>query len=414
MRLAEEADAGLRDSRQLQCLQVLEVEHDNLRTALRWSIDKHEANLAFRLVGAMGWFWFLHGKWIEARSWLTKTLALSADSSPTLRAKAIYRAGGLELIRGNLVGTTDLVEEALITCREQDDKEGLAWCLNLLGQARLVSDEGVNQGAQFLSECVELFNSLENDWGLGWSLRYLGMATVVLGNYERGIKLQKQGLHLFEEIGDIWNTAHSLFLLGNSAYQQSDYQEATSAYESSLLKSRLVEAKVITAHSQRGLAQLALKRDDLQHAGVLFQEALEAFQKIGDDSCAARTMVYLAEVGQRNGEHEQAVEYLIQGLHSFEKLGNDESTAWAIERFAALAESSGRIEIAARLLAAANAQHARVDTPLPPTRRADYKSVVTSVQKHLGDQDFEQLWAEGESMSLQEAVAYALEASRPN
>jgi hypothetical protein len=49
--------------------------------------------------------------------------------------KAIYRAGGLEIIRGNLAGTTELVEEALVICREKEDEEGVAWCLNLLGQA---------------------------------------------------------------------------------------------------------------------------------------------------------------------------------------------------------------------------------------------------------------------------------------
>jgi len=414
MRLAEDADAGLRDAQQLACLKVLEVEHNNLRTVLRWSIDKRETNLAFRLVGAMGWFWFLHGNWKEARRWLNKTLALSTDSSPTLRAKAIYRAGGLELIRGNLVGTTELVEDALNTCREVDDKEGLAWCLNLLGQARLWSDEGVNEAAHFLSESVEIFNSLENDWGLAWSLRYLGTAVVFQGDYERGIKLQKHGIHIFEEIGDMWNTAHSLFLMGNSAYRQSDFQEAISAYEDSLVMSGLFENKVIAAHSQRGLAQLALKSDDLQHAEELFRESLEVFQKIGDDSCTARTMVFLAEVGQRKGDHEQAEEFLNQALRRFVKLGNEDSIVWAFERFAALAELTGRLEMATRLLAAADAQHGRGDIPLSPTRRGDYEDVVTSVRKLLGDQAFELLWAEGAAMSLQEAVAYALEESRQN
>ena len=180
------------------------------------------------------------------------------------------------------------------------------------------------------------------------------------------------------------------------------------------MKSRLVENKVTAAHSQRGLAQLALKRDDLQHAGELFREALEEFQKIGDDSCAAATMLYLAEVAQREGDFEQAGELLNQGLRSFEKLGNEDPIVWTIERFAALAESSGRVERATRLLAAADAQHGSGDIPLSPTRRAEYESVVTSVRKLLGDQAFEQLWAEGAAMGLQEAVAYALEDSRQN
>ena len=51
--LAERSDEGLRDTRQMESLATLDAEHDNLRAALRWSIENGNADLALRLVAAM-------------------------------------------------------------------------------------------------------------------------------------------------------------------------------------------------------------------------------------------------------------------------------------------------------------------------------------------------------------------------
>ena len=81
---------------------------------------------------------------------------------------------------------------------------------------------------------------------------------------------------------------------------------------------------------------------------------------------------------------------------------------WVIERFAALAESMGRGERATRLLGAADVHLGGIST-LPPTYKNEIERLVTSMRKLLGAQAFEQMFAEGAAMSLQEAVAYALE-----
>jgi tetratricopeptide (TPR) repeat protein len=414
VKLAEEVDQGLRDERQIECLEVLENEHDNLRGALRRSIDYADADLAFRLVSALGWFWIMRGYWKESWIWLTQSLDLSTGSDPMLRVKAIYRAGGLEIIRGNLVGTTELVEEALVICREKDDKEGVAWCLNLLGQAKTWDFKSKDEAAALLSESIELFSMLENDWGVAFSLRYLGQVAEMQGDYERSIKLQKDGLRRLEEIGDIWNSAHSLYLLGLSMYQHGDFQGARWAYEQSLEKCSYVEDKVMAAHALRGLAQLAMQRNELEQAEQLSREALEALQKSGDENCVAGTMRDLGEIARRQGDFEGAAGLLSQSLLSFEKMGNDIPMAVTLERFAALAGSTGRDEKAAPLLAVVEAQFGEDFRQFSPLLIGEHERLVTSTREHLGNQVFEQLWAEGAKMSLEQAVAYAIEEIKGN
>jgi len=411
IQLAEGADEGLRDARQLDSLELLDTEHDNIRSALGWSLDSREMDLAFRLVGAMGWFWFMRGHWVDARRWLTKVLDLGAGGSPPLRAKAICRAGGLELIRGNLIGTVELVEGALDIFRRESDDSGIAWCLNLLGQARTFRQEDIeNANADpFLIRSAEIFSTLEDDWGVSWSNRYLGQVAEFRGDLNQSYELQKQALHGFEVVGDIWNVAHSFFLLGASASRHRDLEVAKWAFEESLEKCGMVEDKVMEAHALKGLAHLALYRNDLIQAEELFQVALEALQKIGDEGCVAGANKDLAEVMRRQGDFLQAKELLSQSLHSFENLGFEENIVWVVERFAALAHSMGNGERAARLLAVSDTYLGEGVFPLSPTFRDEHKQLVTSTRKLLGDQVYERLYAEGAAMDLQEAVVYALE-----
>ena len=407
VRLAEGADGGLRDHRQMESLALLDAEHDNLRAALGWSIGYDEADHAFRLVGALGWYWFMRGHWKESRRWLSKALDMGNADSSMYCAKAIIRAGGLELIRGNLDGNTEIVEEALVFCREANDLEGIAWCLNLLGQACTWDYDVMEKAVPLLSESVKIFKSLNDTWGESWSFRYLGQVDECLGDYKKGIRLQKKGLAGFEQISDVWNAAHSHYLLGLSASRHSDFQLARWSYEECLTRCGLVEDQVMEAHAIRGLAQLALYRDDLILAESLFRDALEELQKIGDEYCAARALLDLAEVVQRRGDFEGAKHLLDLSLHLFNKFGFEDRIAWAIVRYAALAEAKGNGERAARLLGSADA-HLGSSGILPPTEKVEHEKIVASTRKRFRDQEFEKIFSEGSVLSLQEGVTYAL------
>jgi tetratricopeptide (TPR) repeat protein len=408
--LAEQADEGLRDHRQIESLELLDAEHDNLRAALGWSIKNGEVDLALRLVGALGWYWFMRGHWKEARRWLSKVLDMRNDANLGFRSKAIIRAGGLELIRGNLAGNTELVEDALVICREEGDEEGIAWCLNLLGQACTWNNKVIGEAVPLLSESVQIFNSLEDTWGESWSLRYLGQVAEIQGDYKGGSRLQKKGLAGFEKIQDIWNAAHSLYLLGASESRHSDFQLARWNYEECLARCGLVEDKVMETHALLGLAHLALYREDLKLAESLFRESLEELQKIGDENCAAKATLELAEVVKRRGDFDQARKFLDQSLRQLKKLGLEDRIALVIVRYAALAESMGNGEKAARLLGSSDV-HLGCGENLAPTDKVTHEQIVSSTRKLIGDQAYDKWFAEGAALSLQEACNYASEDS---
>ena len=162
------------------------------------------------------------------------------------------------------------------------------------------------------------------------------------------------------------------------------------------------------AHAIRGLAELALNRDELTLAESLFREAFVELQKLGDENCAARAALELAEVVKRGGDFEQARTLLDQSLRYFIKLGIEDRIALVIVRYAALAEAQGDGETAARLLGSADV-HLGGGENLAPTDKVMHEQIVLSTRNLIADQAYDNYFAEGAAMSLQEAMNYALE-----
>src|SRR5829696_699880 len=87
--LAEEAEPRLRGPEDVEWLERLETEHDNMRAALSWALERGEVELRLRLAGALGWFWEAHGHYSEGRRWLEEALAKDDRASVAARVKAL-------------------------------------------------------------------------------------------------------------------------------------------------------------------------------------------------------------------------------------------------------------------------------------------------------------------------------------
>src|SRR5215216_6692774 len=92
--LAEEAEPRLRGPEDLEWLERLEVEHDNIRAALAWTLEREEAELAMRLAGALWTFWEARGYYGEGLAWLRRVLA-RGDRVSAARIKALEGEGWL-------------------------------------------------------------------------------------------------------------------------------------------------------------------------------------------------------------------------------------------------------------------------------------------------------------------------------
>ena len=106
--LAERARQDVLDP---QRLASLEREYDNLRAALRWSIDSGQAEPGLRLATGLCDFWQVRGYSSEGCAWLAELLALPAGpTAATARARALEWAGRLAYLQGD-----DLDRQRIVT-----------------------------------------------------------------------------------------------------------------------------------------------------------------------------------------------------------------------------------------------------------------------------------------------------------
>ena len=102
-----------------------------------------------------------------------------------------------------------------------------------------------------------------------------------------------------------------------------------------------------------------------------------------------------------------------ESLRLRSELGDRMGVADSLGGLAQVAWQLGHHERAARLFGAAEALRERVGAPLTPGGRADYDRRVAATTAALGSAAFNAAWAKGLAMTLEEAIAYALEEGRP-
>jgi len=81
----------------------------------------------------------------------------------------------------------------------------------------------------------------------------------------------------------------------------------------------------------------------------------------------------------------------------------------ALEGFACVAGAEGETERAGRLWGAAQALHEAKCIPRDIDFLAEADARISAVRSAMGEEEWEEAWHKGRTMSLDEAVSYALE-----
>ena len=253
--MAEKAELELKGAQQEAWLAQLEVEHDNLRSALSWTLEWEEAELALRLCGALGEFWHMRGHLSEGRRWLEAALA-KGDAPSVARVKVLAKVGWIAWEQSDLQRSVALSEEGLALARRLGDKSGVAATLNNLGVAMLLQGE-LGRAVESFEESMPLLRQLGDKQGLSCALLGLGAVAMIQGDYGQAMALQEEGLAAAREAGDVYMSMLALNHLGLVALQQEEYGRAEELCKQSLEAGRRSGMEHIVALSLHILAASA-------------------------------------------------------------------------------------------------------------------------------------------------------------
>jgi predicted ATPase/class 3 adenylate cyclase/DNA-binding CsgD family transcriptional regulator len=416
--MAEEAEPELAGPRQAVWLERLEREHDNFRAAMQWSLeqgeDGHRKEMALRLGGVLRRFWIVHGHWSEGRNFLERALVESKGVPATVQAKALITAANLANMQADNDRAEELAEKSRALCKEIGDTRGIALSLRML--AVVATRRGTLTTERMLNEeALALFREAGDNEGAAWSLYNLGWLAHGQGEYTKAHALFEESLALQRELGNKWGIAHSLSALASALIDsQDDPVTARALLEESLALSREIGDKEGTETFFSLSGQLALSQGDIATARSLVEKSLVINREIGNREDIAESLFLLGKVEARKGDNVAARALYEQSL----AIAIEGNSRWdidlSLEGLAGVVSALGEPAWAARLYGAAEVLRDVNGIPLVPVFRAEYESSVTATRVQLGEQAFAAAWAEGRTLTPEQALAAQGKAIMPS
>jgi predicted ATPase/DNA-binding SARP family transcriptional activator/DNA-binding CsgD family transcriptional regulator len=239
LELAEEAEPKLREAEQLAWLRRLETEHDNLRAALSWALEREgtqqpeaRAELGLNLTAAVWPFWQSHRHVYEGRWWLERALSES-NAVSTARAKALNGVGHIATFQGEEQAIA-LLEESLALFRRLGDKPGIASSLGNLGVAVAFLQIDKWRLGALREEAQALLQEPLDRWAATDLFVFLVWSAMDKCDYERAATLAVKNLALNQEVGNTKGISFDLISLGMIAWIRGDYKRAVAVFHENM------------------------------------------------------------------------------------------------------------------------------------------------------------------------------------
>jgi len=343
-------------------------EFDNFRAALDRALAARDADAALRFAANLGPLWSQRGRYCEGRSQLEAALRLGDGAPSETRARAVLALGQMHNGLGDLPQARLRLEEALALYRELGDLGGAVDALTTLTWVRMY--QGDLDGAEALTkESLAESRKLGQPRRLALALERASYVELERGRPESSRKLLDEALALMRQAQDKLGLAILLNVMGENIRPSGDFASAARFYEESLGLSR----------------------------------------ELGNAFWRAVAGMNLAVCLLRLGDSRRALPLMAESLSTAHAIGNKRNVPPGLISFASFALAAGQPEAAAVLLAASEKLLAEQGTVLVYADRSEYEETARDVRAALDPSAFAAATASGRELSLDAAVAKALE-----
>ena len=268
----------------------------------------------------------------------------------------------------------------------------------------IVSGE-LDDGARWLELATEAADSPE-----ARSAALAGLISVVFmqGDVERAKRLCEERLESCRAIADISGVIRCTGMLGNIAAQEGDFTTADALYAEAITLARSSGDDWAVATGLVNRMAVATESGDWALAKTLAKESLDKAREVEDEEGIAIALWSLGFLELREGRLDDAHDWLVESLQLCLSLRAMRRIADCLLALAAAAGANHRGTRAARLLAKAEALREESGGPWEGVDIGLHASASQAVTDQLTAADAAVAQAEGEAMTLDDAVAYAL------
>jgi predicted ATPase len=227
------------------------------------------------------------------------------------------------------------------------------------------------------------------------------------GDAASGRVRAEEALAVHRVLGDERGTAESELWLGWAVANEGDWAGAQPLFDESSRRFRELGDEHQTLVATCLLAMTCAELGDRERARALDEDNLRRARELHNEQLEATTLDGLARHALDEGRLEDAASMATESLRIYHDLGDPHGTAIELRRCACAFALKGRAQVAARLLASAEALHKEIGGTMPWVARMK-EEALTAIREQLDEAAVSEAWEQGQAMTSDEAVALAV------
>ena len=278
--MASEACAAVEGAGRAAARGRVAREHDNLRAALAWAVERGDAEVAQRLATHLARFWVVLGHVEEGRAWLDRATALRGPSAPETRADGLCWAAQFASHQDAADRAECLATEALAVAREGGYERGVAMALYQLGQAEYRRGNLATAAARY-KDALARFRRLDEPVWEGSALRDLGVVAGARNEHDQATAYHEEALAVWRRLDHPWGVPAALRDLADEALCRGDAAAALPLYRESLGRWRVLGETLHVPGALLGPATVALESGQAARAARLLGASAALHEVIG-------------------------------------------------------------------------------------------------------------------------------------
>jgi predicted ATPase/DNA-binding XRE family transcriptional regulator len=346
----------------------LSREVENLRAALVWAAQTKDWRTGQQMIfDVRSDFWLEHGCANEVLQWIETAVLSNPEASDVVRTYALYFKGFRLASIGDMVGSYPWYLQASTLAHQIRNEELIAFVDDNLGYVTPDYDQAVARLQQVIQ-------------------------------WRQQARLEKP---------EIWSIVH----LGERMRLQGETEQAGAMFDKAVMLARDTGNGNTLAHCLHRWGQLLIERGDYAQARKVLEESAAIRRLRGPSTQFMITLIDLGTVGLYLGDIALARNTLREAIPFQYKLDNMERVAQGLVLAASIAQLNGARVQAARLLGAVDAIRRDYCTHGVFERElfAEYERRLPEVRGGMKAAAFDRAWAEGQQLSIKEAIAQAME-----
>ena len=264
-----------------------------------------------------------------------------------------------------------------------------------------------SEGHRWLTETLEN-SSATAEPERAKALVYSGWLAWERGDYEQSKGFSEEGLTLSRKLGDKVNTAAALYSLGVAAMLETEFERSSALLEEARSLQRALGDTIGLARTIAILGLVAMVQWDEIRAQALYEEGLPLAREANDGLATAYALCLGAGAALGREDHRRVKALCEEGLELSRQMDYKHALVLLLQQSAASAQAQEKPVRSARLWGAIEALRESFGATFSPVERHFYGPYIAAARAQLDEETWERAWAEGQAMTQEEAIEYAL------